>query len=117
MDLGTFVQDNAGYGGIGIDHHFSGGLYAKQMHIPAGYLVVGHRHKYDHLSVLAEGSVSVTVEGSTAEYHAPACINIEAHKHHEIVALTPVVWYCIHATSETDKDLIDDVLIEEAVCR
>ena len=29
-----------------------------------------------------------------------------------IVALEDSVWFCVHATEETDKDKIDQVLVE-----
>jgi hypothetical protein len=63
------------------------------------------------MSILAEGWVVVKVDGVETEYHAPACINIEAGKNHEIIGVTDSVWYCIHATDETDVEKIDEVLI------
>jgi hypothetical protein len=54
------------------------------------------------------------VEGDTeTEVVAPACINIKADKHHGVLALEDCIWYCIHATSETDPDKVDQVLIKE----
>jgi quercetin dioxygenase-like cupin family protein len=96
---------------LGVVHHFSSGVYARQMKIPAGHFAVSHAHKYDHLSILSEGSVTVEVDGVKNEYHAPACLTVEANKHHEIVAMTDVVWFCIHATDVADEDQIDEVLI------
>ncbi len=96
---------------LGVVHHFSAGLYAKQMVIPAGHFAVSHAHAYDHMSILSSGEATVEVDGVTTAYKAPACINIAAGKHHEIVALTDIVWFCIHATDETDPDHIDEVLI------
>ena len=40
-----------------IQHHFGGGVYAKETFIPAGKWLVQHIHKFDHLSVLAQGSI------------------------------------------------------------
>lgn len=94
-----------------INHHFSSGVYAKETRIPAGQVLVQHAHKYDHLSILAQGSVEVMVDGNKEILHAPACLAIEANKHHGVKALTDVVWYCIHATSCVDEDEIDEVLI------
>lgn len=96
-----------------ISHHFSDGLYAKQMELKSGYKAVSHSHKYAHLSVLAQGKVVVNANSALTEYNAPACINIEANIQHEITALEDVVWYCIHATDETDVNKIDKVLIKE----
>jgi quercetin dioxygenase-like cupin family protein len=93
-------------------HHFSDGLYAKQMTLPKGHMATSHRHEYSHLSILAQGEVVVIVNGEASHYLAPACIEIKAHQTHEIHALADVIWYCVHATDETDADHVDEVLIE-----
>ena len=94
-----------------IQHHFSAGVYAKETHIPAGYVLVQHAHKHDHLSILASGSVELGVDGGKSVIDAPACLTIAAGKHHGVKSLTDVVWYCIHATECTDADDVDEILI------
>lgn len=94
-----------------VQHHFSDGLYAKQMVLLKNHFAITHAHKYDHLSILASGKVVVEVDGVRGEYTAPACINIRAGQKHTIVSLEDAVWFCVHATEETDADLIDEVLI------
>ena len=96
-----------------IQHHFGGGVYAKETQIPAGYLAVQHKHKFDHLSILASGKVQLTVDDKATVYEAPACLTIGANKVHSVLALTDVVWYCVHATDCTDVDEVDDDLVEE----
>jgi len=105
--LGTFEVD------LGTVHHFSDGLYSKEMHIPKGYTAISHKHNHSHLSILAKGSVMVTTDIDSMQYTAPACIEIKAEINHAIFALEDCVWYCIHATNETDTDKIDKVLIKE----
>jgi len=95
-----------------IHHHFSAGVYAKETRIPAGYVLVQHAHKHDHMSILASGSVELAVDGVKSVVHAPACLTIPAGKHHGIKSITDVVWYCVHATDCTDEDEIDEMLIE-----
>jgi quercetin dioxygenase-like cupin family protein len=95
-----------------IHHHFSAGVYAKETRIPAGYVLVQHAHKHDHMSILASGSVELAVDGVKSIVHAPACLTIPAGKHHGIKSITDVVWYCVHATDCTDEDEIDEMLIE-----
>lgn len=96
---------------LGIVHHFSAGLYARQMLLPAGHFAVTHAHEYDHLSILASGHVLVDVDGAITDLKAPACIEIKAGKHHRITAVEDAIWFCIHATDETDVERIDEVLI------
>ena len=94
-----------------INHYFSSGVYAKETRISAGQVLVQHAHKYDHMSILAEGQVEILVDGNRDVLYAPALLTIEANKHHGIKALTDVVWYCIHATNCVDEDEVDNVLI------
>jgi quercetin dioxygenase-like cupin family protein len=96
-----------------VKHHFSDGLYAKQMHLPKGYTAYSHKHNYSHLSILATGRVIVQTDAGNQTYVAPACINIVAGQNHAITALEDVTWYCIHATDETDETKVDQVLIGE----
>lgn len=104
QNVGRFEVD------LQVQHHFSSGVYAKEMHIPAGCTVGSHAHAFDHLSLLASGSVIVHTDDFTKTFAAPACITIAAGVHHEITALTDTVWYCIHATNETDPALVDKAL-------
>ena len=95
-----------------IVHHFSDNVYAKETRMPANYALIQHAHKYDHLSILAQGSVELTVDGISRTLHAPQCINIEAGKHHGVKTLSEVIWYCIHSTDCTDSDKIDETVIQ-----
>jgi len=96
---------------IGITHHFSDGLYAKESFIPKGNFGVQHKHEYAHLSILAKGRVIVGVENTETEYTAPACIEIKAGLHHSVTAIEDSVWFCIHATDEKDPEKVDQLVI------
>jgi quercetin dioxygenase-like cupin family protein len=101
-----------------IAHHFCAGTYAKEVRLPAGFLMVQHRHTYDHLSILAAGRVAVMCDQKMTTYDAPACINIRAGVNHHVHALTDAVWFCVHKTDETDPARVDETLIEkeDAAC-
>lgn len=96
--------------GVGIVHHFVGGLYCKETHIPAGVKLTQHVHAFDHLSILATGRVLVTVDGEDTEHTGPAFLTIKAGKAHEVTALTDTVWACLHATDCTDPEHVDKAL-------
>ena len=98
---------------LGTVHHFSDGIYAKEMHLPAGYIAVSHVHVYDHISILGKGKVVVRTDTTEPTvYTAPACIEIKKGVHHAIEALEDATWFCIHATDVTDVAEVDNVLIE-----
>ncbi len=104
---------NGSLADLPISHHFGGGVYAKETKVKAGLILVQHKHEYDHLSILASGTVEVLIDGQRTELTGPACLTIKANKHHGVRALTDVVWYCIHATDCIDEHEVDDVLIAE----
>lgn len=93
-------------------HHFSDGLYAKEVFVPEGTAILKHTHDFSHLSILASGRVVVMTEGAQQTIDAPACIEIKAGVTHGVKALTDCVWFCIHATDEKDASKVDDILIK-----
>jgi quercetin dioxygenase-like cupin family protein len=99
-----------------ISHHFIGqdqarGIYAKELRIPGGALLVTHEHSYDHLSILASGMVDLMVDGTEKTLTGPCAIMIKAGLAHGIRALTDAVWFCIHPTEETDASRVDEVIL------
>ena len=98
--------------GCEITHHFSSGVYAKQVDIPAGLELFQHRHKFDHMSILASGRVLVRRGDERREYIGPAVIEIKAGVHHAVLALTDAVWFCVHHTHEIDPEKIDHEVAE-----
>ena len=97
---------------IDVAHHFGAGVYAKEIRVPKGKFIVQHKHKFDHLSVVASGAARVVVDGVVTEHVAPAVLTIKAHKHHAVEAMQDLVWLCIHATDETDPDTVDHEVTE-----
>jgi mannose-6-phosphate isomerase-like protein (cupin superfamily) len=98
--------------GIGVQHKFAGGTYAKELKIPKGSFITQHAHSYDHLSILAVGEVEVEFESGKEVLKAPYCLTVPAGHSHQITAITDAVWYCIHATEVTDPEAIDTSIIE-----
>lgn len=74
-------------------------VYCRMMHfVNKGDIEMGHSHPFDHLSLLANGSVEVTIDSITTTFKAPHMIFIKKDKEHEIKALEDnSLIYCIHA--------------------
>lgn len=98
---------------VQVQHFFSGREYAKQMMLPAGHYAETHEHVYDHLSILACGEVLIEIDGAVSRHVGPTAIVIKAKCKHRIDALTDSVWFCVHATEETNPATVDRVLIKE----
>ncbi len=99
--------------GVGISHHFSGGVYAKETHIPAGVSLEQHVHSYEHMSVLVSGIVVLSRDSVDETINAPAILTLSGGVVHKVHALKDSVWLCIHATDETDPELVDSILLEK----
>lgn len=87
-----------------------GNLWLRQMQfVKAGDRNEGHMHNFDHVTLLAVGSVEVDVEGSKSVFKAPHMIYIIAGKSHFLTALEDnTVAYCVHALRSTDAEEIMD---------
>lgn len=94
-------------------------LWVRQMHFEkAGDKNEGHIHNFDHITLLATGSVEVDVEGKTTTFKAPHMIYIAKGKRHFLTALEDNTQaYCVHAlrTGEREEDIIDPSMIPEGI--
>ena len=94
-------------------------LFSRQMHFKkAGDLEHGHAHLFDHLTLLASGSLRVTVNGKTTDFKSPHMIYIKAEHEHELVALEDnTVAFCIHALRKGNgvDDIIDPASVPNGV--
>lgn len=67
-----------------------------------------HAHVFDHITLLARGSVSMVHDNGSKEYHAPALIITPKGIKHRFTALEDqCLLCCIHACR--DGDGVDDV--------
>ena len=82
---------------------------------PAGFDLISHSHAYDHLSVLASGTVLWSSGGQTVRrLRGPCAVTVEAGVEHSLRAVTDAVWYCIHPTDESDPAKVDAVILQGA---
>lgn len=69
----------------------------------------GHKHNFDHVSLLASGKVEITVDGyAPKEFTAPTFIVIKKEHRHTFKALEDnTLWYCVFALRDVNGDLTD----------
>lgn len=74
-----------------------------------GDVHLGHKHNFDHVSLLASGKVRVTIKGySPKEFTAPTFIVIKKEHHHTFEALVDnTLWYCVFALRDINGDVTD----------
>lgn len=95
-----------------------GNLWLRQMHFAnAGDANEGHVHNYDHVTLLAHGSVVVHVNGKSTEFKAPQMIFIIRGQEHYMEALEDgTIAYCVHALRDKDtEEILDPSQVPEGV--
>lgn len=99
---------------IPIINHFSKSVYAREMRMPKGTLVIGKIHKHQNLNILSAGEVSVLSIDGVMRVKAPYTFVASPGTKRLIYAHEDVVWTTIHGTDETDVGKIEDEFIAKS---
>lgn len=69
----------------------------------------GHEHKFDHVTLLVSGKVSIQIaEEEPREFTAPTFIVIRKEHTHKITALADgTVYYCVFALRDIDGEVME----------
>lgn len=92
-------------------NYFSHGVYARELHIPAGIILTGEIHKYENLNILSKGEMRVLTENGMENVSAPFTIVSPPGTKRIAYTLTDCIWTTIHGTFEKDLDKIKEHFI------
>lgn len=99
---------------ISVTHHFSEGVYAREIFIPKNTILVGKIHKHKHLNMLSQGRCRLVTTARKMDIMAPYTFESLKGEQKVIYALEDSTWTTVHATKE--KDLVkieEDCILEE----
>lgn len=96
---------------IPLVHRFSNGLYAREIFIPKGTILVGKIHRYESLNIVSMGDITVLTEDGAKRVQAPYTVVSPPGTKRVGFANEDTVWTTIHATDETDLGKLEDDLI------
>ena len=89
-----------------IKHSFAPGIYAREMTIPEGTLLLGKIHKHKHHNFLMQGSIIVLTESKGVELlQAPLMIVSEPGTQRIGYAVTDTIWTTVHENKDNTEDL------------
>lgn len=89
-----------------IVHHFAPGLYVREMHLKAGYLLTTVEHLSEHVFVLSDGIVMVTSEAEgSVTYEAPFTGVTKPGTRRAMYAVTDAVWSTFHPNPTDERDV------------
>jgi quercetin dioxygenase-like cupin family protein len=85
------------------------------MHFKKGQTHNGHAHAFDHITLLATGSVTMKYDNGVNEYKAPYLIvTPKSIKHQFIAKEDNTVLCCIHAIRDENGVSAQDITEDEA---
>lgn len=89
------------------------GIWIRMMTFKKGDIHAGHKHTYNHITLLSSGSLKVTVEGWPSEFKSPCMIFIHKDNNHQLEALEDnTVACCVHAVRDmATGDIVDGLKI------
>ena len=92
-----------------VKHIQSDGVYIKSTFVPQNIKFYSKQTPDNHIAILAHGEL-VMYDGDTkTRFVAPANYVIPANSRISFYTLTDCVFYCVHATDETDVTELDRV--------
>lgn len=94
-----------------VTHHFAPSVYAREIFMPAGSVVVGKIHKHAHLNIISKGRVIVSTEFGKKQLVAPCTFVSEAGTKRAVYIVEDCIWTTIHPTEETDLEKIEEHVI------
>lgn len=92
-------------------HHFAPGVYAREIFIPKGTLLVGKIHRTEHINIVSIGDITVVSEAGLVRLKAPHTLISKPGTKRVGYAHEDTVWITIHPTDETDVEKIESILI------
>lgn len=92
-------------------HHFSYGIYMREVFLPAGGVIVGHEHKTPHMNLMLQGMLDLHNEdGSMTRIVAPWTGTTNPGRKIATI-LEDTVWINVHNTSEQDVEALEDLFM------
>lgn len=99
---------------IPVNHHFSKGVYAREIFVPKDSFIVGKIHKHENLNILIKGEMTIlSIEGS-ARIKAPFTIVSPPGVKRVAFAHEDCIWMTIHGTDERDLGKIEEQFIAKS---
>lgn len=92
-------------------HHFSHKVYAREMFIPKGVLVIGKIHKHESLAIVSAGDISILSIEGVARVQAPFTVVSPPGVKRAVYAHEDTIWTTILGTEETDLEKIEEQFI------
>lgn len=87
-----------------------GGVYARELFLPAGTFAVGAIHKYPQLNIMSFGLIDIATQEGIKRIRGPYTVSSPAGTQRIVYALEDTLWTCISGIDEKDEEVLWDTL-------
>jgi hypothetical protein len=97
-----------------VKHYFADGVYAREIFLPAGTVIIGKIHKHAHMNVISQGKCTVITEFGIENIEAPHSFLSKAGTKRVVLTVEDVIWTTFHGVTEEqcgNLDTIEDRVI------
>jgi hypothetical protein len=111
--LEVVMRDHPNQVAIKTTHHFTEGIYAREIFIPAGVLLTGKMHRTAHLNIVSRGAIEVWTEEGMRLIRAPFAFVAPPGTKRVGLAHEDTVWTTVHPnpTGEQNLEQLEALLI------
>ena len=95
-----------------VNHYFGPGVCIRELFVPAGSLVLSHKHKEQTMNILLKGKAAVVINEEVRVIEGPYIFVSEPGRKLGY-AIEDVVWQNVFATDETDPEKIEDMFVDK----
>ena len=88
-----------------VSHVFSPGIYVREIFMPAGSLVVGHKHKTRHLNIIRSGKAALMIAGEKVIIDNSNTFESMAGARKCLAILEDMTFMTIHANPDDIRDI------------
>lgn len=97
-----------------VTHRFGPGVYIREVFMPKGALIVGHRHTTPHINIMLTGVIGLlNDDGTETVLHAPQTFVAQPGRKVAYI-YEDVVWQNVHATDETDVEKLEAMFLDKS---
>lgn len=83
----------------------SPGIYCREIHLPADSVVVGRIHRFEHVSIISKGRVTVFTENGEEQYKAGDAFVSPAGTKRVVWSHEDTTWTTIHPNPDDEQDI------------
>lgn len=97
-----------------VTHRFGPGIYIREVFMPKGAYIIGHRHTTPHINIMLTGIIGLlNDDGTETVLRAPQTFVAQPGRKVAYI-YEDVVWQNVHATDETDVETLETMFLDKS---